>query len=438
MTSDVKTPGGAFVWTWLPNETEPIIAGRITTEGERYIFNYGASYLARKDAIPLYAPELPLRRGRIDPLPNMEMASCIRDGSPDAWGRRVIINRLVGPKAADTSADSLNELTYLLESGSDRIGSLDFQQSPTDYVPRQNSQASFPELLEAVDRVEKGLPLTPVLDQAIHHGTSIGGARPKSLIDDDDRKLIAKFSSSKDLYSVVKAEFIAMRLAVLAGLNVAAVSVFETAGKDVLLIERFDRTKGKTGWQRRALVSALTMLALDEMEARYASYEDLAELIRHRFTDPKDTLKELYGRICYNVLCGNTDDHARNHAAFWDGKMLTLTPAYDICPQGRSGNEATQAMLIKGDNRMSSLTTCLTAASDFHLNEVEALAIMEKQISTIADNWDTVCGEAAVTNVDKKLLAGRQFLNPFCLEGLDQKHKAVIKTFEDARGRIIG
>lgn len=438
MTSDLKTPNDAFVWTWLPNETEPVVAGRIMAEGERYIFNYGASYLARNDAIPLYAPELPLRRGRIDPLPNMEISSCIRDRSPDAWGRRVINNRLVGPNAADTSADNLNELTYLLESGSDRIGALDSQQSSTEYVPRQKYKASYQEPLEAADRVEKGFPLTPILDQAINHGTSIGGARPKSLIDDDDRKLIAKFSSSKDLFSVVKAEFIAMRLATLAGLNVAPVSVFETAGKDVLLIERFDRTKGNTDWQRRTLVSALTMLALDEMEARYASYEDLAELIRHRFTNPKDTLKELYGRICFNVLCGNTDDHERNHAAFWDGKMLTLTPAYDICPQGRSGNEATQAMLIKDVNRMSSLETCLTAAPDFHLSEVEALAIMQTQIRTIVENWDSVCGAADVSNIDKKLLAGRQFLNPFCIEGLDQKYKTVIDTFEDARGRIIG
>ena len=367
-----------------------------------------------------------------------ERIRCIRDGSPDAWGRRVIINRLVGPKAADVGADGLNELTYLLESGSDRIGALDFQRSAKEYVPRQKSQASYQELLEAADRVEKGLPLTPVLDQAINHGTSIGGARPKSLIDDDDRKLIAKFSSSKDLYSVVKAEFIAMRLAAMAGLDVAPVSVFETAGKDVLLVERFDRSKSKAGWQRRALVSALTMLKLNEMEARYASYEDLAELIRHRFTDPKDTLKELYGRICFNVLCGNTDDHARNHAAFWDGKMLTLTPAYDICPQGRSGNEATQAMLIKGENRMSTLATCLTAAPDFHLNEAEALAIMETQIATIADNWNAVCHEAALTDVDKKLFAGRQFLNPYCIEGLGDKNAALTAMFDDARAQIIG
>ena len=55
------------------------------------------------------------------------------------------------------------------------------------------------------------------------------------------------------------------------------------------------------------------------MMARYASYQDLAEIIRHRFTAPSDTLRELFSRIVFNILCGNTDDHARNHAAFWDG-----------------------------------------------------------------------------------------------------------------------
>ncbi|TIL77640.1 MAG: HipA domain-containing protein, partial [Mesorhizobium sp.] len=87
------------------------------------------------------------------------------------------------------------------------------------------------------------------------------------------------------------------------------------------------------------------------MMARYASYQDLAEIIRHRFTAPSETLRELFGRIVFNILCGNTDDHARNHAAFWDGAKLTLTPAYDICPQARSGQEASQAMLISGNNR---------------------------------------------------------------------------------------
>ena len=115
--------------------------------------------------------------------------------------------------------------------------------------------------------------------------------------------------------------------------------------------------KSEAGWQRKAMVSALTIFSLDEMMARYASYADLTETIRHRFTAPKDTLRELFRRLVFNIVCGNTDDHARNHAAFWDGKQLTLTPAYDICPQSRTGNEASQAMLITADSRRSTLAT---------------------------------------------------------------------------------
>ncbi len=436
MTSDRKTPDTAFVWVWLPGETEPVVAGRITVDGGRYIFNYGASYLGRKHAIPLYDPELPLRRGRIDPLPNMEIAGCLRDGAPDAWGRRVIINRLVGPQGMDQGAGELNELTYLLASGSDRIGALDFQLSAREYIPRTSIQASYQDLLEAADRVEKGLLLTPTLDQAIHHGTSIGGARPKALIDGNDLKLIAKFSSSKDVYSVVKAEFLAMRLAALCGLDVAPVSIFEIAGKDVLLIDRFDRIKTNGGWHRRAMVSALTLLGLGEVEARYASYEDLAEMIRHRFTNPKATLRELFGRICFNVLCGNTDDHARNHAAFWDGQSLTLTPAYDICPQGRTGNEATQAMLINGENRTSTLASCLSAAVNFQMSEDEAAEIVAGQIEIIAQNWFPVCDEAALSPIDARFFAGRQFLNPYCAEGLGERNRPLTEHLADARSRI--
>lgn len=78
-----------------------------------------------------------------------------------------------------------------------------------------------------------------------------GGARPKALIEDRDKKYIAKFSASNDLYSIVKAEFIAMRLAALAGLNVASISLARASGKDVLLVERFDRERTKTGGSAR-------------------------------------------------------------------------------------------------------------------------------------------------------------------------------------------
>lgn len=415
MTS--KSHKEAFVWIWLPNKTEPVVAGRLETDNGTIQFNYGQSYLERmadtKPAISIYEPELPLEKGVLPLLDGLTMPGCIRDAAPDAWGRRVIINKKLGTKGANSDTAEIDELTYLLESGSDRIGALDFQQSPTEYVPRAALSVSMEELLESAGRVEKGIPLTPELDVALFHGSSIGGARPKALIQDNAKKYVTKFSASSDLYSVVKAEFIAMRLAKLSGLNVAPVTLTKAAGKDVLMIERFDRLRSGDTWTRKAIVSALTILGLDEMMARYASYETLAEIIRHRFSQPRDTLKELYSRLVFNILCGNTDDHARNHAAFWDGRELTLTPAYDICPQGRAGNEASQAMLISGNNNLSQLKVCLETASNFMLSDDDALKIMSHLTQCIEQNWNTVCDEAELSKVDRSLLWQRQFLNPY-------------------------
>ncbi len=412
MTSN-KEYTEAYVWIWLPKKTSPVVAGKLIAENNSLVFNYGKSYLERDDAISIYKPELPLQTGVIPLATGLSVPSCIRDAAPDAWGRRVIINKKLGFKGDGTDTAQLDELTYLLESGSDRIGALDFQLSPTEYVPRSSISASLEELLESAERVEKGVPLTPELDQALHHGTPIGGARPKALIEGNSKKYIAKFSSSTDVYSVIKAEFIAMRLAELAGLQVAPVSLTQSSNKDVLLIERFDRTSSPEGWQRKSMVSALTILGLDEMMARYASYEKLAEIIRAQFTNATATLKELFSRLVFNILSGNTDDHARNHAAFWDGEMLSLTPAYDICPQNRTGNEAGQAMLISGNNNSSRVTTCIEAAGIFLLTTEEAKVIIEHQKNIIEQNWDSVCDEAELTDIDKKLLWRRQFLNPY-------------------------
>ena len=409
----------AFVWIWLPNETEPVVAGKLTVNNEYILFNYGKSYLGRihdsNPAISIYEPELPLIPGVLPLLKGLTMPGCIRDAAPDAWGRRVILNKKFGVKRSNTEVDSLDEMIYLLESGSDRIGALDFQHSASVYEPRLAKNTLLEELANSVERVEKGIPLTAELDQALYHGSSIGGARPKVLLEDGYKKYIAKFSASNDVYSIVKAEFIAMRLAGLIGINVASVQLVSVANKDVLLIERFDRINVDGAWQRKSMISALTLFGLNDMMARYASYEDFAEIIRYHFRDVKITLKELFSRLVFNILCGNTDDHARNHAAFWDGQALSLTPAYDICPQGRTGNEATQAMLIVGNNNLSQLKICLEAAPNFLLSEQDARAIFEHQRSVITMQWETVCNEAGLSEVDRNLLWRRQFLNTFSM-----------------------
>jgi serine/threonine-protein kinase HipA len=409
MTSE---PERAFVWVWLPGASEPVVAGRLDAEGEILAFTYGRSYLEREDRIPLYLPELPLQRGAIPPLAG-EVAGCIADASPDAWGQRVILNRLTGNAEAEVT--DLTPLTYLLESGSDRTGALDFQASASEYVPRALDQARLDELAESAQRVELGVPLSPALDQALLRGSSVGGARPKALLRDDGRQLIAKFSSTADTYPVVKGEFVAMELARRVGLTVAKVELTVALGRDALLVERFDRPGGG---KRRAMISALTMLELDELSGRYASYANLADLIRARFSDPVATLRELFSRIVFNILSGNNDDHARNHAAFWDGTVLSLTPAYDICPGPRGGGEATQAMAIGHDGyRFAQVAGCVERASTYLLSEASAREIVDRQIATIETDWREVCDLADLTEVDRNYFWRRQFLNPYATEG---------------------
>lgn len=417
MTSEVPTQ--AYVWTWLAGATEPVVAGRITQQGGLVSFRYGRSYLEREDAVPLYLPELPLETGRIQPQGQRSVPGVIEDAGPDAWGQRVVMRHVLGRDTDQADPAQLGTLTYLLESGSDRIGALDFQESGEVYVPRSEGTATLEELMEAAERVDQGVQLSPELDTALLHGSSVGGARPKTLLRGEGRKLIAKFSSTTDTYPVVKGEFVAMELARRSGLNAASVSYRKILGRDVLLVERFDREPVGSDFVRRPVVSALTILGLDpEREGRYATYYDLAEDIRHRFTDPDKTLRELFSRITFNILVGNIDDHARNHAAFWDGhsRSLTLTPAYDICPQPRSGLTARQVMAFAPGIRDSRLELAVKAAEPYLLTERQAREIVDHQIASIATHWDEVADKAALSAQDQAFFKARQFLNPYVFD----------------------
>ena len=415
MTSKKEQSTGsreAYVWIWLPGELKPVVAGRLFDEGgspQRYFFAYGRSYMERKSAIPLSPYELPLEQGIQEPQGLRIMSSCLRDGGPDAWGQRVLISKY--------GENELTHLDYLLLSGSDRIGALDFQKSSSKYKPRNRQTVSMDVLLRAAEIVEKRQPLPPNLGIALLHGSSVGGARPKAIIEEKRRHYIAKFSTTTDTYDVVKSEFVAMRLADLCGLNVARVSLTSSMGRDVLLVERFDRFGDEGKVLRRHMLSGLSLLQLDEMEARYASYIDLADRIRQRFDNHRKSLRELFARMCFNILIGNTDDHARNHAAFWNGKRLILTPAYDICPQPRTGGEASQAMDIEGNKgRLSTLDNARSVCQKFMLSYEVATTLVNSQKQMIEERWDEVCEEAGLAKGEQQRLWGGAVINPFCLE----------------------
>ncbi|SHN06141.1 serine/threonine-protein kinase HipA [Roseibium suaedae] len=418
----ISEPKELFVWIWLPGQVDPVVAGRVAERDGIIYFNYGRSYLARADAIPVFNLDLPLESGVIDPPSGHGLAPSLRDALPDRWGRRVIIHDLLGQRREAINEDSFGEMTFMLHSGSDRIGALDFQASATHFVPREGDNASLQDLLEFADRIAAGEPVPPALDRTILHGSSIGGARPKALLNDVTdgraRKMIAKFSASNDVFAMVKGEFAAMKLAQAAGLNAAPVEIAQVLDRDVLLVERFDRVSaGEGSWKRRAMVSALTWTQEHEMSAHHISYQMLAQLIRRDFSDPSRDLVELFSRMTFNILVGNTDDHARNHAAFWDGKALSLTPVYDVAPQTRGGERANQAMIIADNARSSQLLLALKAAPAFLLAPQEARRIIDAQVATILAHWRDICDAAGMTELERRFFEGRQFLNPYAFEG---------------------
>jgi serine/threonine-protein kinase HipA len=412
MISNYTSATSAYLWIWLPNAYCPIVAGKLIKNEDVFAFAYSKQYLDNPAAIALSPDELPLETGVFVPFGMHKIHSSLRDAAPDAWGRRIIEH--------EYASTILDELDYMLLSGTNGIGALNLQSGKDVYISRESKDTALSDLLLAVEKIEQRQPLPKALEIALLHGTSVGGARPKALITANNKQYIAKFSSSADHYNVIKAEFVAMKLAKLAGINVANVELFNVNSKQVLLVERFDRQynidgANRTQISRKYLLSGLTLLGLHEMEARYASYRLLADKIRRNFTNPEQDLLELFKRLVFNILVGNTDDHARNHAAFWDGKNLHLTPAYDLCPQWRSGFEATQAMAIDGkEGNLSKISNVLSIVDSFQLSVVDANVIIKNMLDVIVHQWDLVANQAGLTEIDKQFFWQKNILNPFC------------------------
>ncbi len=405
MTSDSYRARRVFVWTWLPDESAPVVAGAVDRVGaDRLDFTYARSFLDNEKAISLYTPELPLRRGSQEPLDGLTVAACLKDSTPDSWGERVIGNRL---GSGDTE---LSIETYMLESGSNRLGAIDFQESPENYRPRVET-ASLDELYDAAEMVLAGEPLNPAIGDALMNGTAIGGAHPKVLISDDSGvEHIAKLSISTDVHPWIRAEAVAIELARRCGIEVPNARVIKSMGRDALLIERFDRMPAG---RRRHVVSGLTMLGFDALlGARYGSYPDMLDVLRELGRAPQDIGRRLFERIVFNIAIGNNDDHARNHAAFWDGTSLELTPAFDLTPQPRSTDTSAQAMAIGRDgSRASQFSVCVAAAADYGLSRPDAKQIVERIVSAIADHWFDAADAAGLGRADRNLLWKRSILN---------------------------
>ena len=384
-----------YVWAWLPDATDPVAVGTLRRAPTGLHFSYGNSYLARSDAIPI-GPELPLAQHWYPPAPGIGMPSTFKDSAPDAWGMRTILN--AGWDHTDES--------FLLNSGSNRIGALDFQASPHSYVARNEGDLTVSELMQAAETVENGEPLPGPLLAALVHATSIGGARPKATLHDASGQWIAKFSSSTDSMNVVGAEAASIYLAQKTLIEVPEARVERVMGRDVLLMRRFDRVANF----RKIMVTGVTILGYGLGLVPRGSYPELLQRLREH-GDPSG--EELFARIALNIAITNTDDHLRNHSAFWDGYTLSLTPAYDLSPGPRSGETASLATPYSfSGKRDATFHGLLGAAYEFDLSASIAHEIIDRVREQVATHWNDAADFARLSNTDRKALWGRQFLNP--------------------------
>ena len=238
------------------------------------------------------------------------------------------------------------------------------------------------------------LPEQRWLDQLVDPGTSLGGARPKANVIDTDGKLyVAKFPSKKDLENAELIEHFSHRLAAAAGINVAQTRTIKISkDRDLLLSERFDRT---TDGRRIHFASAMSLLGLDDGAGSSTGngYLDIVDFILQGCVNVQQNLRELYRRVTFNVMFGNTDDHFRNHGFLLTPKGWTLSPAYDINP----GTKTHQCLLIDQYTEQSDATALLQASGSYMLEQREASEIIE-EVRTAIKDWRKTATELQISH----------------------------------------
>lgn len=411
MTSEPS--GECFVYITLPGATEPVTCGRFALNVDRHgvpegRFVYGRSYLERPDAVPVDPVELKLGDRTHTTNALNGVFGALRDASPDHWGRRVIQRHLGQPQPG--------ELAYLLHAPDDRAGALGFGLNQAPPAPKRsfNQTLDLARLQATADAIiaDDDRPADAVTEQVANLllvGTSMGGARPKGVVEDASGLWIAKFNVAADAWNSARVEHAMLTLARRCGLTTADSRVVEIAGRDVLLVRRFDREKVAGGYLRARMVSALTMLrAEDTFQSRDRwSYVQLAEELRRACSEPQANAAELFRRMCFNALISNTDDHPRNHALIARGRAWQLSPAYDLTPAVPVSIERRDLAMACGDaGRFANAGNLLSQCARFLLPREQARRIVDEMESQVRAGWFATAREAGVSPADCDQIAG--------------------------------
>ena len=377
----------AYIYVQLPGTLNTVPAALLKVEKLRdgtFVgrFRYGDRYLERRDAIAFDPFKLPLGTTVHEFTRLKGVPGAVRDAAPDAWGRRVIEHQL------ERSPGDLDEIDYLLNGPQDGAGNLSFGLKLQPPAPRRpyNRTHQLADLIEAAQAIEEGRRVPVHILEQIEPGTSMGGARPKATIEDSDRLWIGKFPEKADRCSLQRIESATMELARRCGITTCNARIESIGGRDVLMVERFDRERAAGGYLRFGFVSGLTVLDCDEdyLDRERWSYPLLADELRRWSDKPDEDRVELFRRIVFNAAATNNDDHPRNHALRRTARGWRLTPAYDLVPSPLISLERRDlAMTIGAYGRTASLYNLLSQCERFGLTREAAGKQIESTVATL-------------------------------------------------------
>lgn len=384
----------------------PRLVGRLYTHVRRgresATFEYDPSWLDHSERFAL-EPALQLGPGPFHAGADQPLFGAMGDSAPDRWGR-VLMRRMERRRAAAAGETprTLFEIDYLLMVDDEaRMGALRFADQPGGPFLALSGQPSvsplvdLPRLLSAAERVVDENENEDDLRLLFAPGSSLGGARPKASVREANGRLaIAKFPHREDEWNAVIWEGVALSLADKAGIEVPTFRLENIAGKDVLILERFDRH----GAARIPFLSAMSMIGAQDNETR--SYLELADALRLYGAQAADDMRQLWRRIVFTVLISNVDDHMRNHAFLYTGtEGWSLSPAYDLNPMPVDVKPRVLSSAIDDADQTASLELALSVAAYFGLDGDEAKDIAGA-VGRVVSGWRQVAAGRGIATAE--------------------------------------
>lgn len=411
----MATKTDIWVYAHWQGMAEPKCLGVLSAQQAKgrkaFSFSYDDYWIASEEQL-LLDPDLVWYGGQQYPN-EKENFGIFLDSMPDTWGRTLMKRRAaINARQAGKSVPILYDIDYLLGVHDlSRMGALRFKKDPAgtfldnDPVSPTPPWATIRELQYGASLIESNVDTDEArkwLAVLIAPGSSLGGARPKAnILDDEGQPWIAKFPSQNDTIDKAAWEYLAYRLAIDARIEMADCRLEKIAGKHhTFFTKRFDRHK----LDRIHFASAMTMTGNSEelIKGELPSYLDIVEFIQFSGTSVAEDLHQLWRRMIFNILISNTDDHLINHGFILNQHGWRLSPAFDINPSVDKGG---LALAIDTDNNSLDLELAKSVGIYFRLSETEMKNSLDEVTSSVA-GWQRVAQEIGISRSEQSLMAG--------------------------------